>query len=75
VAEDALFAVEKRDVTLARGRVYKAGVERDQAGLLAQSGDVDGAFPFGSLDDWKFQFVSVHMQCGFLVFIVCTHDL
>ena len=42
VAEDALFAVEKRDGAGRRAGVHVAFVERDVAGLGPQLGDVDG---------------------------------
>ena len=51
VAEDALLAVDEGDLARAGAGVAEAGVERDQAGLGAELGDVDGQLAFGPLDD------------------------
>ena len=51
VAEDALFAVEKRDGAGRRAGVDVALVERDVAGLGPQLRDVDRAFVLGADDD------------------------
>ncbi len=44
VAQDALLAVDERDLARAGAGVPVAAVERDQAGFGAQLRDVDGRF-------------------------------
>src|SRR6185436_16450964 len=51
VAQDPLLAVDEADGGAARPGVAVAGVERDQARVLAQARDVDRALVLGPFDD------------------------
>ncbi len=50
VAQDALLAVDEGDGALAGAGIAIAGVKCDAARLIAQGGDVDAHFTFGSDD-------------------------
>ena len=48
VAEDALFAVNKRNGALGAARVQVAVIQRDKPGILAQRADVEAVFALGT---------------------------
>ena len=52
VAQDALLAVDEGDRAPARAGVGVAGIEGDEARLVAQLRDVDGALTLGALRRW-----------------------
>jgi hypothetical protein len=51
VAEDPLLAVDEGDTALARTGIPKAGIEGDQAGAVAELGNIQGLLALGALDD------------------------
>ena len=54
VAEDALLAVDEGDGAAAGAGVAQRRVVGDQAGLVAELGDVDGPLALGPLEDGQF---------------------
>jgi len=67
VAEDALFAVDERDLGLAGPGVGITVVEGDVARLVAQLADVDAAFLLGADDDGEDISLSSSLRMAFLV--------
>ena len=62
VAQDALVAVDVRDLGLARGGVHEAGVHGDQAGVAQQGRDDDAVVAVGGRHDGQVSRGSVDDQ-------------
>ena len=64
VSEDALFTIEEGDLALGGSRVLEARVERDEARLGTELGDIEGVLVFGADNDGKFVGVVVEGEFG-----------
>ena len=62
IAEDALLAVDEGDGAAADARVAQGRVVGDQAGLIAQLGDVDGPLALGPHQDGQLDLLIVDGQ-------------